>query len=315
MTRFQGERAMARDKQDNSLNNPLAEGLIDFYSSQVDVMLSQYENINHLLGPTHDWTHPGTHCEILLREFLRRNLLQWMNVDKGYIYGRATANGSTSHCPEIDILIHDVRRHAPIFRLGDLVIVEPESVIGIIQVKRSFKTVGDSKPLDKGLQQVIGAKQHLFDMIHQKRLPQMPELSLPDFMRPVFSAVVAFDNVPHQSFKDELIARFDNHKSEQRYPETLKGFDDDTPLNHCASLFVLPTFVGSLTGSCAVAHRRSVKQMAYSVYQADSGGKKMSLQLMLYNFMSHLFEHVGDITRPFAFPKLTSVTSFTIPER
>ena len=53
----------------------LSEGVIQFYSSQAELLIAQYEHINHLLGQTTDWTHPGTHCEVLLRDFLRRHLL------------------------------------------------------------------------------------------------------------------------------------------------------------------------------------------------------------------------------------------------
>src|SRR4051812_31471347 len=40
-------------------------GVFEFFSAQAEVMLAQYNNINHLLGPTSDWTHPGTLCETL----------------------------------------------------------------------------------------------------------------------------------------------------------------------------------------------------------------------------------------------------------
>ena len=91
---------------------PLGQGLVDFYSSQADLMLAQYENINRLLGPTTDWTGPGTHCEALLRDLLRRFLLKDAAVDKGFIFGRCDHNGIERHSPEIDILIHDVKLSA-----------------------------------------------------------------------------------------------------------------------------------------------------------------------------------------------------------
>jgi len=67
-------------------------GLVEYYASQANVMLSQYKNINLLLGHTHDWQHPGELCEILLRDFLRRFLPTVYSVDKGFIYGRTTVD-------------------------------------------------------------------------------------------------------------------------------------------------------------------------------------------------------------------------------
>jgi hypothetical protein len=69
---------VAKKKKQEEALDPLQEGLISFYSGQAELMLAQYKNINKLLGPTTDWSHPGSHCEALLRDFLRRNLLQWM---------------------------------------------------------------------------------------------------------------------------------------------------------------------------------------------------------------------------------------------
>lgn len=132
-SRFRGLR-VSRDPM-NQPTDPaaakfdLAPGLVDYYSSQAALMLTQFENINHLLGPTRDWTHPGDFCEILLRDFLRRFLPPNLNVDKGYIYGRATVGGKDSHCPEIDILIHDAHRYPPLFRMNDLV---PNVFTGVV---------------------------------------------------------------------------------------------------------------------------------------------------------------------------------------
>lgn len=291
------------NKQDEALE-PLQEGLIGFYSSQAELMLAQYKNINQLLGPTTDWTHPGSHCEVLLRDFLRRNLLQWMSVDKGYIYGRVPDGETSSHCPEIDILIHNVKDYAPVFRLGDFVIVEPEAVLGIIQVKRAFKKVADTDPLDKGLRQVIGAKQHLLDLLIQKRPKNAVAPNIGDLNRSIFSAVVAFDKASDVSLEDAILARFNDHFGEKRYGEA--------EMNHSASIAVLPTFVGSLSGVSAFA-RRNYRQQTYYLYDADAYQGNLSLQLLLYNLMSELMEHYAPLTRPFAFPKLKSVPTFKVP--
>ena len=295
---------VAKKKNQEETLDPLQEGLISFYSSQAELMLAQYKNINQLLGPTRDWSHPGSHCEVLLRDFLRRNLLQWMSVDKGYIYGRVADGDTSSHCPEIDVLIHNVMDYAPVFRLGEFVIVEPEAVLGIIQVKRAFKKVAGTDPLDKGLQQVIGAKQHLLDLLIQKRPKNAVAPSIADLNRSIFSAVVAFDKASDVSLKDAILARFSNHLSQKRFGQT--------EMNHNASIAVLPTFVGSLSGISAFA-RRNYEQQTYYLYDAEAYRSNLSLQLLLYNLMSELMEHYAPLTRPFAFPKLKSVPSFKIP--
>ncbi len=294
---------MTKNGKTDKMINTLADGLIGFYSSQAEMMLAQYKNINRLLGPTNDWTHPGSHCEILLRDFLRRNLLQWMSVDKGYIYGRTRDKDQTSHCPEIDILIHNTKDHTPIFKLDDFVIVEPESVLGIIQVKRSFNKVGETDPLDKGLKQVIGAKQFLLDLLIEKRPRNTGPFSIVDLNRSIFSAVVAFDKASKVSLQDAIIARYNAHRLECRYGESDVGKK--------ASIAMLPTFVGSLSGDCAYA-RRNIIQQKFCLYNAKSLKGNCSLQLLLLNLMSEL-DHFVPLTRPFAFPEFPSVSSFLVP--
>jgi hypothetical protein len=298
-----GAAVTKKKKQDEALD-PLQEGLISFYSSQADLMLAQYKNINQLLGPTRDWSHPGSHCEVLLRDFLRRNLLQWMNVDKGYIYGRVADGSTTAHCPEIDVLIHNVKDYAPVFRLGEFVIVQPEAVLGIIQVKRAFKKVAGTDPLDKGLQQVMGAKQHLLDLLMQKRPKKAVAPSIADLNRSVFSAVIAFEKASDVPLRKAILARFNYHLSEKRFGET--------EMNHNASMAVLPTFVGSLSGFSAFA-RRNYKQQTYHLYDAEGYRSNLSLQLLLYNLMSELMEHYAPLIQPFAFPTLKDVRKFKIP--
>ena len=82
-------------------------------------------------------------------------------MDKGYIYGRVTHDKKSTHCPEIEILIHDTKNYPSLFRMDDFVIVQPEAVRGIIQVKRTFRTVAKENHLERGLQQAVAAKQHI----------------------------------------------------------------------------------------------------------------------------------------------------------
>ena len=104
---------MAEDKKTSQAADPqstltaemtpysVETGLYQYYSSQAKALLAQYENINQLLGPTDDYTAPGTLCEILVRDFLRRNLSTMYSVDKGFIFGRRKKEDVEVHSPEI----------------------------------------------------------------------------------------------------------------------------------------------------------------------------------------------------------------------
>jgi hypothetical protein len=287
--------------------DPLAEGLVHFYSSQAELVLAQYENINQLLGPTTDWTHPGTHCEILLRDFLRRNLLQSMSVDKGYVFGRVQRGATDSHGPEIDILIHNTSDFRPVFRLEDFVIVQPEAVLGMIQVKRTFRT-GKDGTLAKGLRQIVDAKQHLLDVLMQQRIrettaaqrgdatlvkttPQYPD------MAPVFTALVSFedetDKLP-DTFRNVLLDAYRTNRS-CVIPES--RFD--------TSVYVLPSVVMSLKHVSLCCGRRDIAHQTYYFYESVSEGRNIGLQLLLERLTNAVFS-ISNKKPPFAFPETVS---------
>jgi hypothetical protein len=79
------------------------------------------------------------------------------SVDKGFIFGRSRIGDEEVHSPEIDVLIHETNEFAPGYRLEDFVIVRPEAVRGVIQVKRTL----DADKLRKAIDNLVCAKQHL----------------------------------------------------------------------------------------------------------------------------------------------------------
>jgi len=81
------------------------------------------ERVRHLIR--HKST-VGTYRENLLHILLRKNLPERYHVATGFILGSPR---------QIDILIYDRLDYAPVFREGDLVVVRPESVRAIIEVK------------------------------------------------------------------------------------------------------------------------------------------------------------------------------------
>ncbi|MCH7382267.1 hypothetical protein MMP71_00215 [Acinetobacter dispersus] len=68
----------------------------------------------------------GTYRETLLQNTLKKHLPERYHIATGFIYGVEK---------QIDILIYDKVDYAPIFRETDLVIVPPESVRAVIEVK------------------------------------------------------------------------------------------------------------------------------------------------------------------------------------
>jgi hypothetical protein len=275
----------------------LGPGLLEYYSSQAELMLAQVDNINRLLGPTRDWTHPGDFCEILFRDFLRRFLPPSLSADKGFFYGRATLDGEDTHCPEIDILIHDTQQYRPIFRMGDFVIVQPQSVRGMIQVKRTFS----QDQVKQGIENVVCAKQHLLNVLWKDNPKGWSNWGLPPC---IFSAVVGFkDKIGGNTsfFHENLIAQSVEHRIYDR------------PGMEQTSMYVLPSFMGSLHGSFVISDGPcNYWNQRYFVLDSKHDNANVCIQAFLakiYNVLG------GDPTEmpPFSFPQnLKPVTDFHV---
>lgn len=264
----------------------LAPGLLEYYSSQAELMLSQYKNINRLLGPTDDWTHPGDFCEILFRDFLRKFLPPSLSADKGFFYGRATLEGEDTHCPEIDILIHDSQQFRPIFRMGDFVIVQPQAVRGMIQVKR---TLSDGQ-VRKGVKNVVRAKQHLLNVLWKDNPKGWGNWALPPR---VFTGIVGF--------ADEIENYTDLYRR-LLLTWSMKQRAYDRENMERTSMYILPSFIGSLTsmflfldGPCNYWNQR------YYVFKSYHQGANTCIQAFLAKIYNVFGGELHEMP-PFAFP-------------
>ena len=134
------------DENNTALKTIYAK-LAEFHSQEAISMMAKYQHVEKLIGLNHHNPAAGYHCEILLKEYLRKNLPKKYSVDTGFIRCNPQptvedGGGNTTDyiiaSPQIDILIHDNYEYTPIYKTGDCAIVEPESVAAIIEVKKNL---------------------------------------------------------------------------------------------------------------------------------------------------------------------------------
>jgi hypothetical protein len=131
--------------------------LADFYSADAEALRVKYRQIEQLIGLSHHSGSEGTYCEVLLKEFLRRTLPRHVSADTGFIRRVSDTDWSQKlpalprsdaiATPQLDIIVHDTEKYAPLFRSEDFVVVLPEAVRGVIEVKKSL----DSSKLTEAL--------------------------------------------------------------------------------------------------------------------------------------------------------------------
>lgn len=123
--------------------------LAEFYSADAETLRIKYKQVEALMGLGHHSQSEGSHCEALLKEFLRRTLPRHVSIDSGFIRRVSDtdwtktgitpptlAPGSPVATPQLDIIVHDSTEYAPLFRSEDFVVVLPEAARAVIEVKK-----------------------------------------------------------------------------------------------------------------------------------------------------------------------------------
>lgn len=272
--------------QQSQISIPPA-GLISFFTSQATAMLVQYENITQLLGQTSDYTGPGTHCEVLLRTFIRQYLPGYLSADKGFVLGRREATGAAGkgqHCPEIDILLHEIHHCKPAFRLDDFVIVTGRAARGAIQVKRTMSKTALAEAIDN----VIDARRHA---------------SLASGLSGTFFSAVIFFAESHPRSDGQISATYENVIRDKLTDP------DNWPY--------APDCIGSLQNHICYRRLYGNDQLEYvtvpSVVCNADGNHNISLQIFLTSMAAQLFSVGFDM--PTAYPNIppAQITAISIP--
>jgi hypothetical protein len=115
--------------------------LAEFHSAETDIMLLKYETIEKLIGQGTHRASEGMYCEDLVREFLRTVLPRRYSVDTGFIRGKEILIGGGKRfvSRQLDVIVHDTIDFSPIFRSEGFVIVLPEAVAAVIEVKKCLR--------------------------------------------------------------------------------------------------------------------------------------------------------------------------------
>jgi hypothetical protein len=122
-------------KKDKIINLELSEHQIEvekrrkFAGTLASELTNLSERVRNLIRHT---SSVGTYRENLLQSLLKKHLPERYHVATGFIYGTHR---------QLDVLIYDRIEYAPLFREGDLVVVPPEAVRAVIEVKTDLTKV------------------------------------------------------------------------------------------------------------------------------------------------------------------------------
>ncbi len=106
---------------------PVQRDFRAYHQSIATELLATKDRIRNLIGQEH-WLTDGEHKEAILRKTLRNHVPESLHIGTGFVCGRSDSSS------QIDVLL--TKREKPtLFRDGELMLVTPDSVACIIEVK------------------------------------------------------------------------------------------------------------------------------------------------------------------------------------
>ena len=177
--------------------------------------------------------------------------------------------------------------------MGDFVIVQPQAVVGMIQVKRTLS----DKPVRVGVRNVVMAKQHLLNVLWKEKPNEWLDYSSPPR---VFTAVVGFEDeiVNPASFYGRLLLKW-----------AVKQRAYDRPNMMETSMYVLPTFIASLEKQFVF----QVDGNLYYIYDSFTDKANTCVQALLSN-LYHVIGKETYKTLPLSFPAMKPQHAFHVLE-
>jgi len=111
--------------------------LINFHKSIGDELNVIRDRVRHLIGDAH-WGEEGRYKEAILRNSISKFLPNQYSLGTGFVLIKDVEQAIVTS--QIDIIVYD-NSYPTLFKEGDFVIVLPQSVRGIIEVKTKINTV------------------------------------------------------------------------------------------------------------------------------------------------------------------------------
>ena len=117
--------------------------IIEFHktiSKEINATRDRVRNlVNH-------WGEDGRHKEAILKNVIKRFLAKKYIIGTGFVVSECEARGEHKSSKQIDIIIYDSAFNT-LFKEGDFMIVTPEGVRGIIEVKTNLGNRSNKKDI------------------------------------------------------------------------------------------------------------------------------------------------------------------------
>jgi len=116
---------------------------IEFHKSTAKELLAIKDRVRNLIQ---HWGEDGRHQEAVIKTMIQRFLPEKFRIGSGFVVRQTLERGKHEASSQIDLIIYDTS-YPILFKENDFVILTPDSVLGIIEVK--------ANATNQGLQQIV----------------------------------------------------------------------------------------------------------------------------------------------------------------
>ena len=115
--------------------------LLEYHKTTTNELLAITNKVRNLIS---HWGEDGRYKEAILKNIIKRFLPEKFKIGTGFVVKQTNTRGEHLSSQQIDLLIYD--NDSPVlFKEGDFVILTPDAVRAIIEVKANLKNQGLAK--------------------------------------------------------------------------------------------------------------------------------------------------------------------------
>ncbi len=146
---------------------------IEFHKSTTKELLAIKDRVRNLIN---HWGEDGRYQEAVIKTMIQRFLPEKFRIGSGFIVRQTKERGNHEPSKQIDLIIYDTS-YPVLFKENDFVILTPDSVLGIIEVK--------ANAINQGLQQIVKKSNENGKFIFDARI---------DKAKPLFNGIFSYDS-------------------------------------------------------------------------------------------------------------------------
>lgn len=156
----------------------------EFHKSTVKELLAVKDRVRNLIS---HWGEDGRYKEAVLKTVIQRFLPEQYKIGTGFVVRQTRQRGNHESSKQIDLLIYDTA-YPVLFKESDFVIITPDAVQGIIEVKANAK--------NQGLEGIVKKSNEIGKFIFDART---------DKTKPIFNGIFSYSGYDLMTQTDPVV--------------------------------------------------------------------------------------------------------------